>query len=266
MSSKIWIKLFIEILDDPKMGRLPNHMWRRAVELFLLAGRKGSDGALPPVEEMAWTLRLPQDKLLEDLQGLAGVGVVHEAAPGSWVVSNFSRRQTALSGAERVRNFRERKEDVTERYEGCNEGGGVDSTSTSDSESESDSASEVGVQGEELPRSTVEAKLDPDIKVYCEVTGGRVPGLAQCRQIMAVVRHFRKTMGLDDNQLVKYLSPYWTAWSGRKRQDGRPYDPRSIVWLTEWAMNASIPDLGKERGELHGEEVKKKVDRVLGRT
>jgi hypothetical protein len=44
---------FIEILDDPKMGCLPNHLWRRAVELFLLAGREGNDGALPPIEEMA---------------------------------------------------------------------------------------------------------------------------------------------------------------------------------------------------------------------
>jgi len=38
------------------MGRLTNHLWRRAVELFLLAGREGNDGALPPVEEMAWIL------------------------------------------------------------------------------------------------------------------------------------------------------------------------------------------------------------------
>ena len=60
------------------MGRLPNHLWRRAVELFLLAGREGNDGALPPVEEMAWILRLSEDKVLEDLHGLAEVGVVHE--------------------------------------------------------------------------------------------------------------------------------------------------------------------------------------------
>jgi len=58
MATKFWIKLYVEILDDAKMGRLSNHLWRRAVEFFLLAGREGNDGALPPVEEMAWTLRL----------------------------------------------------------------------------------------------------------------------------------------------------------------------------------------------------------------
>jgi len=53
MAKKIWIKLFIEMLDDPKMGRLQNHLWRRAVELLLFAGREGNDGALLPVEAMA---------------------------------------------------------------------------------------------------------------------------------------------------------------------------------------------------------------------
>ena len=74
MTTRFWIKLFFEILDNPKMARLPNHLWIRAVKLFLLAGKEGNDGALPPVEDMAWKLRQsPQarDKLLEDLQGLA---------------------------------------------------------------------------------------------------------------------------------------------------------------------------------------------------
>jgi hypothetical protein len=29
-----WIKLYLEILDDPKMGKLPDWCWRRAIELF----------------------------------------------------------------------------------------------------------------------------------------------------------------------------------------------------------------------------------------
>jgi len=57
MTSRIWVKLYLEILDYPKMGRLVNHLWRRAVELFLLAGRGGNDGALLPEEEMAWSKR-----------------------------------------------------------------------------------------------------------------------------------------------------------------------------------------------------------------
>jgi DnaD/phage-associated family protein len=162
MTSRIWIKLYIEIMDDPKMGRLPNHLWRRAVELFLLAGREGNDGALPPVEEMAWTLHLSEDKVLEDLHGLAEVGVVHEAEPGKWVVTNFAKRQAALPVAERVRRSRIRDDPVTirnsscndyvtNRYKTCNESGGGDSSSTSISSSVSESLEEERVQGEGKP-------------------------------------------------------------------------------------------------------------------
>ena len=96
MTNKFWIKLYIEILDDPKMGRLDNHLWRRAVECYLLAGQQGDDGALRPVEEMAWRLRLSVDKLLEDLHCLAEVGVVHEDH-GAWVVTNSEARRSAPS-------------------------------------------------------------------------------------------------------------------------------------------------------------------------
>lgn len=256
MTSKTWIKLYIEILGDPKMGRLPNHLWRRAVELFLLAGREGDDGALPPVEEMAWILRLSEDKLLEDLHGLAEVGVVRacdntagtgEAEPKKWVVKNFSKRQAAIPVAERVQRSSDSNEYETHRYRNCNEGGGVDSTSTSPSESTSDSVS-VSVEGPPLPSSPGEAMLHPDVRVFAAVTGGRIPGLSQYRSVIEAVRFLRAREKIDDAGLKTYLIPYWLAWSTRKRQDGRPYDPGNISWLTEWALNQSIPPIGVKTG------------------
>ncbi len=143
------------------MGRLPNHLWRRAVELFLLAGREGNDGALPPVEEMAWILRQSADKVLEDLQGLAEIGVVHacdrsagtsEAKPGKWMVTNFVKRQRAIPDEERSRKYRERvagatknateghrgvTKNATERYGTWNEAEAGASASPPASDSES---------------------------------------------------------------------------------------------------------------------------------
>lgn len=100
-----WIKLYSEILDDPKMGRLPNHLWRRAIELFLLAGRNGNGGVLRPVEEMAWALRSSPDEIRSSLMSLAEIGVVHET-PDGWVVTNFAKRQAALTPAERQSRHR----------------------------------------------------------------------------------------------------------------------------------------------------------------
>ena len=44
MASRYWIKLYHEILEDPKMGRLSDRQFRRVIELFLLAGDCEMDG------------------------------------------------------------------------------------------------------------------------------------------------------------------------------------------------------------------------------
>ena len=75
MSSMPWIKFYTEILHDPKMGRLSDHLWRRVGELFLLAQEHNAGGYLPEVSDMAWTLRTTDDAMLADLQALAAPGL-----------------------------------------------------------------------------------------------------------------------------------------------------------------------------------------------
>lgn len=104
-----WLKLYYEILEDPKMTTLPDFLFRRTIELFLLAGRNGDDGVLQPVAHMAWSLRIDEKRLVENLRSLEQIGVVAETEPGKWVVVNFAKRQAAEDSAERVRAFRERK-------------------------------------------------------------------------------------------------------------------------------------------------------------
>ena len=127
MAAKYWIKLYHEILDDPKMCRLPDHLYRRTIELFLLAGKTGDDGSLPDVPDIAWHLRIEEAQLLQDLQDLSHVGIVTQDDDG-WFVTKFAERQEAVSGAERVQRYRERQkkeryygndsvtQDVTKRY------------------------------------------------------------------------------------------------------------------------------------------------------
>ena len=96
-------------------------------------------------------------------------------------------------------------------------------------------------QSQELPTTPVEAMQHPDVQVFAAVTGGRIPGLSQYQTVIEAVRLLRARQKLDDAALREYLAPYWIAWSGRKRLDGRPYDPGNITWLAEWALNGSIP-------------------------
>jgi len=105
-----WIKLYHEILRDPKMGQLDDHTWRRTIELFLIAGELNESGRLPPIPDTAWLLRTSEEDLQEALAKLTGMGIAQQDEDG-WLISNFAKRQAPLSAAERMRLYRRRKRD-----------------------------------------------------------------------------------------------------------------------------------------------------------
>jgi len=156
---KRWIKLYIEILDDPKMGRLPDRLFRRAIELFLLAGKNGSDGYLPSVEDMAWILRVGNDEMLDTLYELEKINIVHEAEPGLWVVTHFKERQDADTPAERMANSRKnryvsvtfRNKNVTESVTKRN------GEEDKEKEEEKEKESEAEAEKDALPRENAPA-------------------------------------------------------------------------------------------------------------
>lgn len=114
MASKYWIKLYHELLDDPKIGLLSDNLWRRTIELFLLAGEIDNEGQLPKTDEIAWRLRqLPAD-LEPELKELEQIGII-EANNKGWFVKNFAARQAASSSTERSRYHRQAAKSATNR-------------------------------------------------------------------------------------------------------------------------------------------------------
>lgn len=122
MGATYWVKLYHEVLNDPKMGRLTDRLWRRVIECFLLAGEQGEGGYLPSVEDMAWTLRCDAGRLEAELAQIAEkTGIVEKRTtdvPGQvrWFVVNFEARQAAVAPAER--KARQRARERKERYDG----------------------------------------------------------------------------------------------------------------------------------------------------
>lgn len=116
MKSKFWIKLYHEILHDPKMGTLSDRLWRRTIEIFLLAGEEDCDGLLPSVEDMSWEIRIDISELKKDLTELKNVGIL-SSRNAKWKVKNFDERQRPRTTTERVQNHRKRKrnDNVTKR-------------------------------------------------------------------------------------------------------------------------------------------------------
>lgn len=134
MGAKFWIKLYHEILDDPKMGRMPDRLWRRTIELFLLAGELDQDGLLPSVHDMSWRLRVNDDALQDDLNLLISYGIV-TVDNDVFTVTKFAERQTAMTPSERAARDRAARKNavyygkseptrelsVTKAYADCNE-------------------------------------------------------------------------------------------------------------------------------------------------
>jgi len=117
--SKYWIKLYIEILDDPKMGRLTDNLYRRVIELFLLAGETHEGGYLPKVDDMAWRLRSGSE-LSGELEAIAETGIIaYDPDRDQYLVAKFTERQDASTDAERkqYQRSRDRKQNpiVTKR-------------------------------------------------------------------------------------------------------------------------------------------------------
>ena len=112
----LWIKLYTEILHDPKMAKLDDHLWRRAIEIFLLAGENSMDGVLPSIEDMAWVMRTDEETLVGELKQLGKkIGVEFDEEKGEWLVCNFTKRQAALSSTERMRKLRGSNELITNK-------------------------------------------------------------------------------------------------------------------------------------------------------
>jgi hypothetical protein len=101
-----WIKLHLDILDDPKMGMLDELTAWLAVRLFMVAGKVGDDGRLPELRRIAWMLRMTEERLASGIQELMAVDIVTLQDDGCYYVTNFEKRQANDSAAERVRNSR----------------------------------------------------------------------------------------------------------------------------------------------------------------
>ena len=106
--SLYWVKMYVEILEDAKMGKLSDRLFRRTIELILIAGRHGEDGYLPPLDAIAWTLRCDAEQLETEMFNLAQHGILSQT-DGRWAVTNYAKRQAPVSGNVRTQEWRKKK-------------------------------------------------------------------------------------------------------------------------------------------------------------
>jgi hypothetical protein len=96
-----------DIVDDPKIARMPDALFRAFVFLLAVANENGERGRLPELGDTAWRMRLPEEVLLGHLESLAVIGSSRIDVTGRWWMTNFAKRQAALTPAERMSRMRQ---------------------------------------------------------------------------------------------------------------------------------------------------------------
>jgi hypothetical protein len=107
-----WLRMYEEILDDPKVQRLSGDDFKAWVNLLCLTSRYSGD--LPPVEDIAFALRLDKKKVEATIARLLRAGLLVERngcfRPHKW----DERQYKSDVSTDRVKRFRQRSRGVSE--------------------------------------------------------------------------------------------------------------------------------------------------------
>lgn len=108
-----WFRVYDEILDDPKVQLLSPELFKTWINLLAVASR--NNGMLPPLRELAFSLRLSAEDIQSRLDDLILVGLI-DILPGEILAPhNWSKRQwKSDDSTERVRRHRAKKAQANE--------------------------------------------------------------------------------------------------------------------------------------------------------
>lgn len=101
-----WLRLYDDVLDDPKVQRLPAHLFKAWINLLCLANKSDERGTLPCTEDIAFRLRLKPSEAERIMDALEQAGLMERAETG-WQPHQWENRQRRSDDvAERVRTWR----------------------------------------------------------------------------------------------------------------------------------------------------------------
>lgn len=105
----MWLRLYVDTRDDPKVQRLPGETFKQWINLLCLAKEHG--GLLPPVEDIAFKLRITEAdarSLVEELAERKLLDITDEGlSPHNWDERQFLS-DSDPTAAVRSRRYRQR--------------------------------------------------------------------------------------------------------------------------------------------------------------
>ncbi len=112
-----WLRLYDDLIDDVKVQRLPPVLFKHWINLLCLANKGETRGELPPLEDIAFRLRIDEEQAAVVLAELTERGFIDQTPDGALTPHNWTARQrNSDDGASRVANWRQKQQtsDVTQ--------------------------------------------------------------------------------------------------------------------------------------------------------
>jgi hypothetical protein len=106
-----WFRVYSDLVDDPKVQRLDPALFRALINLWCLAS--ANDGVLPPIDEIAFKLRMKREKAQRLLSELRAGGLIDDDERGARPHNWDERQFTSDGSSSRVKRFRERRRNVS---------------------------------------------------------------------------------------------------------------------------------------------------------
>lgn len=126
-----WFRFYTSAIDDPKVQRLPPHLFKTWVNLLCLAGQNGGD--LPSIDDIAFRLRMSAQDAECHMSDLVLAGLI-DITEGGRTPHNWAARQFQSDcSTERVRKHRRNKVETA-----CNVSDTADETAPEQNRAESE--------------------------------------------------------------------------------------------------------------------------------
>ena len=164
-----WFRFYSEVINDHKVQSLDPTTFKGWVNLLCLAN--DCDGKLPPIEEIAFKLRLSEHSARELVDTLVLHGLIDIEADHSLTPHNWSGRQFRSDvSTERVRKHRQKKQKSKDETEGnvSSETPRNVSATPPDTESDTDTESEAEKETETDSKKIIAAAAADEILVWLE--------------------------------------------------------------------------------------------------
>jgi hypothetical protein len=142
-----WFRVYDDLIDNPKVQRLDPSLFKALINLWCLAS--ANHGVLPPIDEIAFKLRMKPEKAQRVLTELRAAGLIDDDERGARPHNWDSRQFISDGSTPRVKRFRERHRNVSPPVFGT--------TSDTETKTEPEPETERKTPSQESMNSTDEA-------------------------------------------------------------------------------------------------------------